>query len=63
MPFIWDVKCQEAFDSLKALLTDSTVLAFPDFQLDFILETDASKLGLGAILSQNQPDGSQRPIA
>ena len=39
------------------------MLAFPDFQLDFILETDASKLGLGAILSQNQPDGSQRPIA
>ena len=56
VPFIWDVKCQEAFDSLKTLLTDSTVLAFPDFQLDFILETDASKLRLGAILSQNQPD-------
>ena len=63
VPFIWYVKCQEAIDSLKTLLTDSTVLAFPDFQLVFTLETDASKLGLGAILSQNQPDGSQQPIA
>ena len=63
MPYIYDVKCLEAFDSLKTLLTDSTVLAFHDLQLNFVLETDASKLGLGAILSQNQPDGSQRPIA
>ena len=46
VPSIWDVKCQKAFDSLKTLLTDSTVLAFPDFQLDFILETDASKIGI-----------------
>ena len=61
-PFIWTEDCQLSFDKLKTTLTDATVLAFPDFK-DFLLETDASGEGLGAVLSQKQPNGQTRPIA
>ena len=62
-PFRWDDRCQTAFDKLKSSLTESPVLSFPQFSQDFRLETDASGEGLGAVLSQEQEDGSIRPIA
>ncbi|GBP97604.1 Retrovirus-related Pol polyprotein from transposon 297 [Eumeta japonica] len=43
----------ESFESLKRLLTNSPVLAYPDFNQKFVLQTDASKFALGAVLSQN----------
>ena len=61
--FVWDPLCQEAFEELKDLLTKAPVLAFPDFKMPFILETDASGSGLGAVLAQQQGDGFVRPIA
>ena len=61
--FIWTPECQLAFDGLKRLLTTSPVLAFPDFSKPFLLETDASGTGLGAVLAQTQEDGTVRPIA
>ena len=62
-PFVWGPECQAAFENLKRLLTSSPVLVFPDFTRGFILETDASGTGLGAVLAQEQADGSVRPIA
>lgn len=44
-------------------MSESPILSFPDFSCEFLLETDASGVGLGAILAQEQPDDTVRPIA
>jgi len=49
---------KEAFQRLKQLLVQAPVLAFPNFDWEFILETDASGVGLGPILAQKQQDGT-----
>ena len=51
-----------AFDALKQACMNSPVLAFTDYTRDFLLETDASKEGLGAVLSQKQDDGWFHPV-
>ena len=50
--FQWAPACQEGFSQLKKALTEAPVLAYPDYSKPFILETDASLKGLGAVLSQ-----------
>ena len=57
------IKHQEAFDAPKEALCTAPVLGYPNFSREFILETDAPLKGLGAILSQQQKDGSIRVIA
>ena len=47
----------KAFEALKQACMQSPVLAFADYTKDFLLETDASKEGLGAVLSQKQEGG------
>ena len=54
--FKWMMKHQDAFDALKGALSSAPVLGSPDFSRKFILETDASLNGLGAILSQQGKD-------
>ena len=53
----------KAFERLKQACMNSPVLAFADYIKDFLLETDASKEGLGAVLSQKQEDGGFHPVA
>ena len=50
-PFVWTEQCQLAFEKIKKLLISAPVLAFPQFDRPFILETDASGIGLGAVLA------------
>ena len=58
----WDANCQQSFELLKEKLTTAPILNFADFSKDFIVEIDASNLGLGAILSQ-KVDGKMNVIA
>jgi len=54
--FLWDSKCEKAFQALKAQLVQAPVLAYHCFKpaaKEFILQTDTSAVGLGAILEQN----------
>ena len=50
-------EARKAFDRLKAACLQAPILAFPDFGIPFLLGTDASSKGLGAVLSQKQSDG------
>jgi len=52
--FEWSPSCQHTFERLKQLLASAPILIFPDFKKRFILETDTSGVGLGAVLSQKQ---------
>ena len=53
----------ETFQALKQACMNSPVLAFANYTNDSLLELDASKEGLGAILSQKQVDGWFHPVA
>ena len=53
----------EAFQALKQACMSSPVLAFANYTWDFLLETDASKEGLGVVLSQKQADGHYHLVA
>ena len=59
---IWDSECQESFDKLKELCTTTPILAYADFGKPFNLHTNASVLGLGAVLYQVQ-DGVEKVIS
>ena len=53
--FKWTDECQQAFQQLKDKLCSAPCLRFPDYNRPFVLQTDASKIGLGAVLLQSDP--------
>ena len=53
----WTADCQNAFLDLRRKLVSAPILAFPNFSKPFLLDTDASDNGIGAVLSQVQEDG------
>ena len=60
--FLWTVECQCAFDSAKALLSSGPVLSAPNFERPFKLEVDASSVGAGAVLLQEDEEGVDHPV-
>ena len=58
----WTEECDHAFNELKAYLTAEPILATPDFSKPFLLQTDASKTGIGAVLSQIDDECNEHPI-
>ena len=56
----WSAQAEQAFQALKNALTSDTVMRSPDFTRTFVVQTDASGAGVGAVLSQA---GDERPIA
>ncbi len=57
----WTEQCQQAFTQVKAALCGGPLLHSPDFSLPFLLQTDASDRGLGAVLTQ-EIKGEERPV-
>jgi hypothetical protein len=61
-PFAWKEAQQTAFDTLKNCFTTAPILAYPDNDRIFRLETDASNFATGAVLSIEQ-NGKWHPVA
>ena len=61
--YVWVSEHQKAFDVLKVALTIAPVLGYPNFNREFILKTDASLRGLGAVLSHVDETGKVCVIA
>ncbi len=59
----WAEECSKAFEELKRILMSKPVVSSPDFSKSFVLQTDASEVGVGAILSQADKEGLDHPVA
>ena len=59
----WSKECEQAFKSLTGCLCSDPVLQSPGFEKQFILQTDASNRGIGAVLSQCDEEGQEHPVA
>ncbi|XP_073681655.1 uncharacterized protein [Garra rufa] len=57
----WSPAADDAFQEIKRILTSEPILRAPDFSCPFLLQTDASDTGLGAVLSQVQ-EGEEHPV-
>ena len=58
----WTTDCARAFEELKQAFCEAPICCLPDLEQRFVLRTDASGTGLGALLLQDQGQGLQ-PIA
>ena len=55
--FIWTDNCQKSFEKLKAILKSAPVLLKPSFDKEFKLAVDASDVGAGSVLLQEDDNG------
>ena len=62
-PFHWDEEQENAFNLLKHHLITSPIIRYPDFERPFIVYTDASGTGLGAVLQQKDDKGQEYVVA
>ena len=62
-PFEWTELHEQSFEKLKLALTSAPVLAYPNYNKPFLLETDASLKGLGAVLSQEDDNSHMHVIS
>jgi hypothetical protein len=51
--FKWDDSAQECFETLKRVMSSTPVVATPDFEKPFVVECDASRIGIGAVLMKD----------
>ncbi|GFU99146.1 retrovirus-related Pol polyprotein from transposon 297 [Trichonephila clavipes] len=58
----WTTECENAFRELKGKLIDKPVLYAPNFEREFVVQTDASNAGMGAVLTQLNEQGEEHPI-
>ena len=61
--FVWTSECQDAFNRIKSLLISAPVLVAPNFSKPFILTIDASDVGAGAVLMQEDSRGLDHPLS
>ena len=54
MKFEWDDKCQSSFDQLKKTLVEALVLTQPSLGREYVMYSDASRIGLGSVLMQDE---------
>ncbi|GFX44477.1 transposon Tf2-9 polyprotein [Trichonephila clavipes] len=59
--FLWTAECEKAFKALKQEIASDRILCHYDPKLPLVLQTDASPVGIGAVLSHIMPDGSEKP--
>ena len=59
----WNERCEEAFHKLKELLSTPPILKVAEPNKQYVLQTDASEQGLGAVLSQVGENGGEHPVA
>ena len=60
--FEWTTECQEVFNILKQRFTEELVLLMPDQLKPFQIESDASKVATGAVLTQLDSNGDRHPV-
>ena len=61
--WVWGSEQIDAFDKLKQAMISTPVLAYPDWDKPFHMQTDASLVGAGAVLLQTQDDNKLHPVA
>ena len=60
--FKWNDEMEEAFNKLKERLCSPPILAYPNYEKQFFVETDASSVAVGAVLAQKDEKGSLHPV-